>query len=54
LEEIDRIRRKATFVDWSAGLCATATILDLEPLAIEKARLQYKVKHPHLVEQIDT
>ncbi|RTL10390.1 MAG: transcriptional regulator [Neisseriaceae bacterium] len=53
LEEIDRIRRKATFVDWSAGLCSTATISDLEPLAIEKARLQYKVKHSHLVEQID-
>lgn len=53
LEEIDRIRRKATFVDWSAGLCPTAAISDLEPLAIEKARLQYKVKHPHLVDQID-
>ena len=53
LEEIDRIRRKATFVDWSAGICPTATISDLEPFAIEKARLQYKVKHPHLVEQID-
>ncbi len=53
LEEIDRIRRKGMFVDWSAGLCPTATISNLEPLAIEKARLQYKVKHPHLVEQID-
>ncbi|TXJ01168.1 MAG: transcriptional regulator [Neisseriales bacterium] len=53
LEEIDRIRRKGMFVDWSAGLCPTATISDLEPLAIEKARLQYKVKHPHLVEQIN-
>jgi ATP-dependent DNA helicase RecG len=53
LEEIDRIRRKGTFVDWSAGLCPTAAISDLEPLAIEKARLQYKVKHPHLVDQID-
>ncbi len=53
LEEIDRIRRKGMFVDWSAELCPTATISDLEPLAIEKARLQYKVKHPHLVEQIN-
>lgn len=53
LEEIDRIRRKGTFIDWSAGLCLTATISDLDPLAIEKARLQYKVKHPHLVDQIN-
>lgn len=52
LEEIDRIRRKATFVDWSAGICPTAAISDLEPLAIEKARLQYRVKYPHLSEQI--
>jgi ATP-dependent DNA helicase RecG len=53
LEEIDRIRRKDTFIDWSAGLCPTAAISDLEPLAIEKARLQFKVKHSHLVDQID-
>lgn len=53
LEEIDRIRRKSMFVDWSAGLCPTAAISDLDPLAIEKARSQFKVKHPHLVQQID-
>ena len=53
LEEIDRIRRKGTFVDWSAQICSTASITDLEPLALEKARLQYKVKYPHLSEQIN-
>lgn len=53
LEEIDRIRRKAIFVDWSAQICSTASITDLEPLALDKARLQYKVKYPHLSEQIN-
>lgn len=53
LEEIDRIRRKGTFVDWSARLCPTANVSDLDHLAIEKARSQFKVKHPHLVQQID-
>ncbi|MDD3266186.1 MAG: putative DNA binding domain-containing protein [Burkholderiales bacterium] len=53
LEEIDRIRRKSTFIDWSSGICESATVNDLDSAAIEKARLQYKVKHPHLVEQIN-
>lgn len=54
LEEVDRIRKQAKFNDWSAGICVGATIADLEPAAITQARHQYKVKHPHLAEQIDT
>lgn len=53
LEEIDRIRRKGTFVDWSAQICSIASIANLDQIALEKARLQYKIKYPHLVEQID-
>lgn len=53
LEELDRIRRKATFHDWSADICPGATLSDLDPFAISRAREQYKVKHMHLAEQID-
>lgn len=33
-------------VDWSAAVCAAATLADLDPEAIEKAREQFVVKRP--------
>jgi ATP-dependent DNA helicase RecG len=32
--------------DWSAEVCATATVHDLDPEAVAKAREQFVVKHP--------
>ncbi|MGE5409873.1 MAG: RNA-binding domain-containing protein [Clostridiales bacterium] len=53
LEELERIRRQRTSVDWSAEICKSATISDLEPAAISKARENFKTKNPKLVEEID-
>ncbi len=39
--------------DWSAQVCEDATINDLEPRAIQKAREEYKHKYPHLAGDVD-
>lgn len=39
--------------DWSAQVCEDATINDLAPRAIQKAREEYKHKYPHLAEDVD-
>lgn len=46
IEEFERIRKQASLVDWSAVVCPDATIEDLDPTAIEKARLNYSNKFP--------
>jgi len=40
--------------DWSSLICDSATLSDLDPEAINKARMEYKKKHPHLEEEVDT
>ncbi|MEI6947352.1 RNA-binding domain-containing protein [Paraflavisolibacter sp. H34] len=54
LEEIERIRKQATRVDWSAGICPDATIDDLDPSAIIAARENFKVKNPRLAHEVDS
>lgn len=54
LEEIERIRKQVTYFDWSAVTVNNASIADLEPTAIEKARENYKVKNPRLQTEIET
>lgn len=39
--------------DWSAKICEEATLDDLEPGAIAKAKMEYKEKNPGLAEEID-
>jgi len=39
--------------DWSAQICEDATIEDLEPNAIKKARLEYKNKNPGKATEVD-
>ncbi len=39
--------------DWSAQICKDATIRDLSPDAVAKARLEYKVKNPRLADDSD-
>jgi ATP-dependent DNA helicase RecG len=53
LEEIERIRKQATHIDWSAGICLSATIDDLAPEAIMQARDNFKIKNQKLAKEID-
>lgn len=38
--------------DWSAEVCETATLGDLEPEAVAKAREQFAIKHPNQAEAL--
>ncbi len=40
-------------LDWSAQICEQATLADLDPEAIRKARQQFKIKHPRSAELVD-
>lgn len=40
-------------VDWSAQICERATLSDLDPIAIDKARTEYKTKFPAKVADVD-
>lgn len=51
--EIEQIRRQNRQYDWSAEICENATIHDLEPEAILKARLEYKNKYSKLEKEVD-
>ncbi len=53
LEEIERIRLQANQKDWSAQIIEEATISDLSPIAITKARQLFKTKNPKLEKDID-
>jgi len=52
LVELEQIRGQI-LPDWSAGICASATLDDLDPAAIAVARQNYKVKHPKLADEVD-
>ncbi len=55
-ERKDAILREPIFVseDWSAQIVPNATIDDLDPQAIEKARKEYKEKNPKKASECDT
>jgi ATP-dependent DNA helicase RecG len=53
LEKIERIRRQATFSDWSAQICPHATIEDLDSVALKIAREKFKIKNPRLAHEVD-
>ena len=53
LEEIERIRSQAITEDWSAIIVRDAAINDLDPVAILKARENYKDKFPELSRDVD-
>jgi ATP-dependent DNA helicase RecG len=40
--------------DWSAEVCAEASLSDLDPEAIAKAREQFAIKHPHKNAEVAT
>jgi ATP-dependent DNA helicase RecG len=53
LEEVERIREQARSEDWSAVIIEAATVDDLSPEAILKARESFKRKNSHLTEEIN-
>lgn len=48
LEEIERIRSQQVTEDWSVAICPGATLDDLDPYAIERARSNFAKKNPRL------
>lgn len=53
LEEIERIRSQATLVDWSAGIVPDAKLDDLDQIALQVARKNYKNKFPDKADDVD-
>lgn len=52
MEKLDRIRAQGDRFDWSKQICMQATISDLDPAAIKKARDLYAIKNPKLKDEI--
>jgi ATP-dependent DNA helicase RecG len=52
IEELERIRNQVNTTDWSIGTINEASIDDLSPEAIEKARQLFTVKNPSLKDEI--
>lgn len=53
LHEIEQIRKQHIVEDWSKQFCDGATLDDLDPPAIKKAREVFKIKHPKLAAEVD-
>lgn len=53
IEEIERIRNQVISEDWTAGICDEASIDDLIPEAISKARTEYLKKNPKHAEELE-
>jgi ATP-dependent DNA helicase RecG len=51
--EIEQIRKQRPTEDWSAKICEGASLEDLSPEAILKARSAYKTRFSHLIPEID-
>lgn len=52
IEELERIRRQSIAEDWSAQTCPSASLNDLDPLALAKARENYHRKYPERTDEI--
>ncbi|GJQ22875.1 transcriptional regulator [Candidatus Brocadia sapporoensis] len=53
IQEIEQIRNQVKDYDWSAQICDGATIQELDPNAIIKAREKYKEKFPQKAQEVD-
>jgi ATP-dependent DNA helicase RecG len=53
LHEIDKIRSQGAIQDWSAKICETANINDLNLDAISFARQKFKEKNPDLFDEVE-
>ncbi|MBF0169868.1 MAG: putative DNA binding domain-containing protein [Nitrospinae bacterium] len=54
LEKFEAIRGQAVYADWSQESCEGASLDDLDPEALLKARTQYEIKNPRLSEELRT
>lgn len=54
IQEIETIRNQNRKTDWSREIVHDATIEDLDPEAIKKAREKYVEKHPHKKNDVPT
>lgn len=54
LQEFEQIRNQGNQYDWSAQICEGATIDDLDPTAIAKARQNYREKLPDKAPEVDS
>jgi Predicted transcriptional regulator containing an HTH domain and an uncharacterized domain shared with the mammalian protein Schlafen len=54
IEKIERIRSQAMAEDWSAAIVPNASIDDLDPQAIQVARINYKNKFSGSATEVDT
>ena len=52
LHELD-VLRKAVLTDWSGEICHNATLDDLDPAALARARALFTEKHPGLANEIE-
>ncbi len=52
-EEYNRIQKQISSEDWSAAIIPDAALEDLSEEAIQKARLNFKVKNVHLSSEVD-
>jgi len=53
LQELDQIRGQVNHIDWSASVCPAASVSDLDPAAISKARENFKIKNPRISSEVD-
>lgn len=53
LQEIEQIRNQVKRDDWSTQICTGATVDDLDPKAISRAREEYKRKNPQKTAEVD-
>ena len=54
LNEIERIRQQNAESDWSAEICKSASIKDLDEEAIGFARAKFREKNPGIADEIDS
>lgn len=53
IEEIERIRNQNRNFDWSSFIISNASLQDLEPEAVKKARIEFLEKYPSQKDQIN-
>jgi ATP-dependent DNA helicase RecG len=54
IQEYESIRQQHAIEDWSTAIVSNANLSDLEPAAIDVARKNFKLKFPHLAEEVDS
>lgn len=53
LNELEQIRKQSRTEDWSAGIVEGASVADLDPAAVKRAREEFKKKNSGLAAEVD-